>query len=82
LRSEDITAHGTTWYARTAASKVLLAISASKTPFGNLEKASSAVAKTANGLGTLRVSTRPAAFIASVRILKLPAAIAVLTRSF
>src|SRR5512141_2392695 len=82
FKSEDITSPGTTWYVRTEVSRVLLAIKASITALGTLAKASSVGANTVKGPGPLNVSTSPAAFTASTRVLKSPAATAVSTIFF
>src|SRR5512147_368349 len=80
----DIILPGTTWYFRIdwIFALFLGRIRLSMVPVGNCLKASSVGAKTVYGPGPLRVSANPAAFNAAARVLKVPAAAAVLTMSF
>src|SRR6478609_2746783 len=59
----------TTWYVRIDVSFSLSASSASIVPAGSFANAASVGAKTVNGPGPDRVSTRPAAFTAATSVL-------------
>src|SRR5215213_5899979 len=83
LMSLAMTLPGTTWYVRIFVSCALFSGLSrfSTVPAGSFLKASSVGAKTVNGPGPLRVSTRPAAFTAATRVVKLPFDAAVSTMS-
>src|SRR6478735_6903442 len=73
---------GTTWYVRIEVRSPWGSLSrVSTVPAGSLAKSSSVGANTVNGPSPLRVSTRPAAWRAAARVVKLPAATAVSTMS-
>ena len=59
-----------TWYSSTWVRASLSASRASRVPSGSLAKASSVGAKTVKGPSEFRVSLRPAASMAAVRVVK------------